>query len=151
MQKFLSICAVLVTVGTIDLTLPQSARAEYENKNDYIGPSVTFSDGKKAIGVNAKTNILGDNISFRPYWNPGVDYGASLTYDLQSGKPGSGIVPFVGFGWGVNNTKNPNSSGFIHVGLDANLSNKFALFTSVNFPSNQNFNRSIVVGASLKF
>lgn len=55
MQKCLSICALLATVGTIDLALPQSAKAE--PSGDYIGPSVTFGDGKTAIGVNAKTDI----------------------------------------------------------------------------------------------
>jgi hypothetical protein len=149
MQKFLSLCALFATVGTIDLTLPQPVKAE--PSGDYIGPSVTFGDGRAAIGVSARTNILGKNISLRPYWISGGGYGGSLTYDLQSGKPGFGIVPFVGFGWGVNNSKSPNSSGFVHVGLDANLSDNFVLFSSVNFPTNQNFNRSLVVGASLKF
>lgn len=149
MHKFLALCLLFATLGAIDPTLPQSASAE--SNGDYIGPSVTFGDGRAAIGVNAKTNILGDNISLRPYWTPSVGYGGSLTYDLQSGKPGSGIVPFVGFGWGINNAKSPNSSGFVHVGLDANLGDTVVLFTSVNFPTNQNFNRSIVIGGSLKF
>jgi hypothetical protein len=139
---------ILTTVGAIDLSLPQSARAEYND--GYIGPSVTFGDGQTAIGINAKMR-LGDTFSLRPYWIPSVRYGASLTYDLRSGQPDAGISPFVGFGWGVNNDKSPNSSGFIHVGLDANLSEKFTLFTGVNIPTNQNFNTSIVVGSSLKF
>jgi hypothetical protein len=148
MHKFLALCTLLATIDAIDLTLPQAARAEYND--GYIGPSVSFGDGQTAIGINAKMR-LGDNFSFRPYWVPSVRYGASLTYDLRSGEPGAGIAPFVGFGWGINNEKNPNSSGFVHIGLDANLSEKFTLFTSVNIPTNQQLNSSIVVGSSLKF
>jgi hypothetical protein len=148
MHKFLALCALLATIGAIDLTLPQAARAEYND--GYIGPSVNFGDGQTAIGINAKMR-LGDNFSFRPYWIPSVRYGASLTYDLRSGEPGAGIAPFIGFGWGINNEKNPNSSGFVHVGLDANLSEKFTLFTGVTIPTSQQFNSSIVVGSSLKF
>jgi hypothetical protein len=148
MHKFLALCTLLATIGAIDLTLPQAARAEYND--GYIGPSVSFGDGQTAIGINAKMR-LGDNFSFRPYWVPSVRYGASLTYDLRSGEPGAGIAPFVGFGWGINNEKNPNSSGFVHIGLDANLSEKFTLFTSVNIPTSQQLNSSIVVGSSLKF
>jgi hypothetical protein len=148
MHKFLALCTLLATIGAIDLTLPQAARAEYND--GYIGPSVSFGDGQTAIGINAKMR-LGDNFSFRPYWVPSVRYGASLTYDLRSGEPGAGIAPFVGFGWGINNENNPNSSGFVHIGLDANLSEKFTLFTSVNIPTSQQLNSSIVVGSSLKF
>jgi hypothetical protein len=149
MSKLSSLCALIVTsIWAIDLTLPPSARAEYND--GYIGPSVSFGDGQTALGINAKMR-LGDTFSFRPYWIPSVRYGGSLTYDLRSGQPGTGIAPFVGFGWGVNNEKNPNSSGFIHVGLDANLNDKFTLFTGANIPTDQNFNSSIVVGSSLKF
>jgi hypothetical protein len=149
MFKSLSLCILVVTtIGAIDLTLPQSARSEYND--GYIGPSVSFGDGQTAIGINGKMR-LGDSLSFRPYWIPSVRYGASLTYDLRSGQPGNDIAPFAGFGWGVNNDKNPNSSGFVHAGLDVNLSEKFTLFTSVNIPTNQNFNSSFVVGSSLKF
>jgi hypothetical protein len=148
MHKFLAFCVLFVTLGAIELTLPQAARAEYND--GYIGPSVTFGDGKTAIGINAKMR-LGDRFSFRPYWIPSVRYGASLTYDFRSGEPGAGIAPFVGFGWGVNTEKNPNSSGFVQAGLDANLSDKFTLFTSINIPTSQQFSSSIVVGSSLKF
>jgi hypothetical protein len=148
MRKFLALGILFATLGTIDLTLPQAARAEYND--GYIGPSVTFGDGQTAIGINAKMR-LGDNFSFRPYWIPSVRYGASLTYDFRSGQPGTGLAPFIGFGWGVNNEKNPNSSGFVHAGLDANLSEKFTLFTGVTIPTRADFNSSITVGTSLKF
>jgi hypothetical protein len=49
---------------------------------------------------------------------------------------GTGIAPFV---------------GFVHVGLDANLSEKFTLFTGVTIPTRSDFNSSITVGTSLKF
>jgi hypothetical protein len=81
MPKFLSLCVLFATlISAIDLTLPQSARAEYND--GYIGPSVSFGDGQTAIGVNAKMR-LGDTFSFRPYWIPNSRYGASLTYDLR--------------------------------------------------------------------
>jgi hypothetical protein len=152
MNKFLASFAILGVVTAIGICSPQSARAEDIN-DGYIGPAVTFGDGKTTLGVSAKMR-LGGNIALRPYLDfigGRTPYGASLTYDLVSRQAAPSVIPYVGYGVAVDNDRSPNVSGFFNLGVDANLSEKFTLFTSATLPTSKEFNSRFVVGASLRF
>jgi hypothetical protein len=152
MHKFLARFAILALVGAIEICHHQSVRAEDIN-DGYIGPAVTFGDGKTSLGVSAKMR-LGGNIALRPYLDfisGRTPYGASLTYDLVARQAAPSVTPYVGYGVAVDNDRSPNVSGFFNLGLDANLSEKFTLFTSVTLPTSKEFNSRIVVGTSLRF
>jgi hypothetical protein len=152
MNKFLVSFTMFALVSAIELFTPQSVRAEDIN-DGYIGPAVTFGDGKTTLGVSAKMR-LGGNIALRPYLDfigGRTPYGASLTYDLISRQAAPTVTPYIGYGVAVDNDRSPNVSGFFNLGLDASLSEKFTLFTSATLPTSKEFNGRIVVGASLRF
>lgn len=149
MPKFLVSFAILTIVSAIEMCSPQIVRGEGIN-DSYIGPAVTFGNGKTTLGVSAKLPF-GGNFALRPYLDfidGRIPYGASLTYNFQIVPS---LTPYIGYGFGVDNNRNSNVSGFFNLGLDVNLSEKFTLFTSATIPTSKEVNGRIVVGTSLRF
>jgi opacity protein-like surface antigen len=168
MQKFVCAGALL---GFAIAAAPATAQPP---KNQ-IGPSLTFTNGNSAVGVegriNLAENVLGvkNSLSLRPFIHfPAgrTDFGAAVTYDFDFNRY-SQVTPYLGVGLGsisgVGTTSSgpfgppPTSFRFQEVsfygqgGVDIGIHPNWALSASFNLPFNSNLGSSFSLGANYRF
>jgi hypothetical protein len=130
----------------------QAQKYQYnQNKNNYIGPAVSFGSGATAVGATSRFGIA-ETISVRPFFAVGNGanvFGGSVTYDfnLDTGEGQSnGFTPYAGVG--IIGSGGLGSSGiYAEIGADYNASQ------SLVFNANHRFNSGgfTSVGVGFKF
>ncbi|WP_310483520.1 hypothetical protein [Chamaesiphon sp. VAR_48_metabat_403] len=156
MKKLLLIPAILATLIATAITQAPQAAVAGGIGNNYIAPTVTFGGGSSVFGIDSKLGIA-DNISLRPFVTfptGGTQFGTSITYDWDLRQASLPITPFVGLGLGFQTgNSNTTTTGFAQVGADFNVSESFALLSSIAIPLNNNAGNvtTITLGAGLRF
>ncbi len=159
-MNYIRSIAVLL-VATLLCFFSSTARAEGENKDNFIGPAVTFGNGQSIVGVEGKFSIT-DNIAVRPSFSfanlagAGVTvFGGSATYDLNTDN--SQFIPFVGLGmnfYTVEGKANSSSTtGFAQAGVDLNLNPGITVTgdLKVPFDSSSVFGTVFTIGGGYRF
>jgi hypothetical protein len=155
MPKFLLFPAILAACAAAITQAPTAAIAGGIG-NNYIAPTVTFGGGTSAFGIDSKLGIA-DHVSLRPYVifpSGGTNFGSSITYDWDLRQAALPITPFIGLGVNFETgNANTTTTGFAQVGADFNVTESFALLTSIAIPFNNNNGNStdITLGAGLRF
>jgi hypothetical protein len=123
-----------------------------------VGPSILFGNGNSAIGVEGKFGVS-DNLSVRPlifFPTGGTIYGASLTYDFNTGNMGSAkLSPFLGGGFigaSANGGGSSETLGYLTGGADFAVSESIDIKAAVDIPfSGGNSTTLFSVGAGFRF
>jgi hypothetical protein len=124
-SSILSAALMVLSIG--------SASAVEENFN-YIGPSITFTNGSTLYGVTTNFRVV-ENVSVRPFiqfanssTSSVTVYGGSVTYNFSI--PKSGLVPYLGGGLAeVNTTGNSSGRGgwYFEGGVDYNATDNISI------------------------
>jgi outer membrane protein W len=136
---------ILIVFGTTVLlmSLCTSAAQAESDKDNFLGPIVTFVNGQTSVGIGGKLHIT-DNIAVRPSYSfanlsgSGVTVaGGSATYEFNA--PGSSVTPFVGAGLNIYNVNTGGAPGssmapFAQAGVDVKTSDNLALTVDVKVP-----------------
>ncbi len=145
MNNYRSITALLTLIFCC--CSPAIARADSENKGNFIGPAITIGNGQSILGIEGKFNLT-DNIAVRPSYSftnlsgAGVTvFGGSATYDLS--QDNSQILPFLGLGvnfYTVNmgGVTGSSTAGFAQAGVDINLNPGMAVTGDIKVPFDGN-------------
>jgi hypothetical protein len=153
----------IVLIATLFASLWASQPASARPRRNQIGPSVTFSNGSSAFGVNGKIN-LADNIfevknslSLRPFVHfPSgpAEIGAAVTYDFDFPRYSySQFIPYLGLGVGTLNDRNNNGvmAFYAQGGMDLGVSPDWSLGASLNVPLNNRLDTNVTISANYRF
>ena len=122
----------ILTAASLLLSVGRASASE--EKQNYIAPSVGFTNGGNIYGVAAKFGVA-DNVAVRPFiqfnssnTNSLTIYGSSITYNFNI--PKSELIPYLGIGYAGGNATGTSSitAGFYgELGADYNATENVSL------------------------
>jgi opacity protein-like surface antigen len=151
----------IVLIATLFTSFWAIQPANAQPRRNQIGPSITFSNGSSAFGVNGKFNLT-DNIfevknslSLRPFArfpSGSAEIGAAVTYDFDFARY-SQVIPYLGLGVGALNDRNSNSltAFYAQGGIDLGINPDWSLGANLNVPLNNRLDTSVTLGANYRF